>query len=255
MTLSAPPHSQRPLQAGDLGAALDWWRDAGVDHDFSDAARDWLEGAQAAVTAAPQPIAVQDFVPPPPPPAPRIGGASADWPQDLAAFSAWWLNEPSLDGGQTGGRVPPRGPVQADLMVIAEHPEAGDSDSLLAGEQGRMLAAILSALEIPPDAVYVASLLPRHTPMPDWPALQASGLGELALHHAALVAPRRVITFGTNVSSLLGHDPAKSAEPFPQFYRLGPSIPALAAPGLNSLLARPRGKAALWRSLLDWQVA
>lgn len=252
MTLSASSSLPRALKASDVAAALDWWREAGVDQDFSDAARDWLEAKAPAVTEAAAP-APEQFVPPPAPAAPPLGGLRQDWPQDLAAFQAWWLAEPSLDAGQVSGRVAPRGPQNAALMVLVDHPEVTDSQTLLASEQGRLVHAILSALGIAPDQAYVASLLPRHMPMPDWPALTASGLGEIAQHHIALAAPQRVISFGANVSSLLGHDPAKSADPLQQFYHVGPSIPALAAPGLTTLMARPRGKAALWQALLDWQ--
>ncbi len=223
-----------------------------MDQDFSDAASNWLEARPPAVTEAAV-AAPEQFTQPPAPTAPPLGGSREDWPQDLAAFTAWWLSEPSLDAGQVFGRVAPRGPQNALLMVLVDHPEAGDSQVLLSGEQGRLVHAILAAIGIAPDQAYVASVLPRHMPMPDWPALTAAGLGHIALHHIALAAPSRVISFGANVSSLLGHDPAKSADPLRQFYHVGPSIPALAAPGLTTLMARPRGKAALWQALLNWQ--
>jgi uracil-DNA glycosylase len=213
----------------EIAAALQWWRDAGLEHDFADEPSDWLARPAPAVTEAP---------PPPPPvqvkaapkPLIRLGGERESWPQDLAAFPAWWLAEPSLDNGQVAGRIAPRGPAEAALMVLVEHPES------VAGEP-----------------VYVASLLPRHMPMPDWAALAEAGMGDLALHHLALAAPKRLISFGANVSSLLGHDPAKTAETLPQTYQVGAHVPALAAPGLDTLMARPRGKARLWQALLDWQ--
>jgi DNA polymerase len=253
VSMPPPSNSQPAPLARDIAAALDWWRAAGVDHDFADAARDWLEAPAPAVTEAPPPPPVQFTAPPPAPPAPVIATERANWPQSLDNFNAWWLTEPLLDGGQISGRIAPRGPYQAAMMVLVDQPEAGDSQTLLAGEQGRLVAAILSALEIDPDQAYVASLLPRHTPMADWAALGEAGLGELALHHVALAAPKRLISFGPHVSSLLGHDRTKSTEPFQQFYHVGASIPALAAPGLTTLLARPRGKAVLWQALLDWQ--
>ncbi|HQV03637.1 hypothetical protein [Novosphingobium sp.] len=255
VTFSGPSNRTGGPLAGDIVAALAWWREAGVDFDYDEAARDWLAGSAPAATDQPEPAAYTPPPPPPAPPAPRIGGAGQDWPADLAGFTQWWLTEPSLDSGQVFDRVPPRGPQGAELMVLVDHPEAGDSQVLLSAERGRLLDAILGAIGIAPDQAYVASLLPRHMPMPDWPALQAAGLGDLALHHVALAAPRRLISFGQHVSSLLGHDPTKTAEPLRHFYHVGPSIPALAAPGLDTLMARPRGKAALWRALLDWQQA
>ena len=35
-----------------LAAALDWWREAGVDGDFADEPRNWLEKPEAAAAEA-----------------------------------------------------------------------------------------------------------------------------------------------------------------------------------------------------------
>lgn len=241
--------------AEQLMAAIDWWRSAGVEHDFADEAQNWLARPEpeADVAAAPASIAKPTFTAPAPPPVARIGGDAALWPQDLAAFQAWWLAEPALDLGQIAGRVAPRGPIGAELMVMVDNPEAQDSDRLLSGPRGRLLNAIVAALGMAADAVYFASVLPRHMPLPDWDALATRGLGDLARHHVALAAPKRLIGFGSHVSSLLGHDPAKNAQSLPQIWRLDAALPALAAPELESLLARPMGKARLWQALLDWQ--
>jgi uracil-DNA glycosylase len=242
IAVTLPPPSTGPQAAltRDIAAALDWWRAAGVDQDFEADPRDWL-----APLAPDAPV----------PPTPKITIERSGWPQDLASFADWWASEPSLDGGQVSGRVPPHGPPGAAIMVLVDQPEEADAQSLLSAEQGHLVRAILAALQIDPDQTYFASLLPRHTPMADWAALGEAGLGDLALHHIALAAPKRLISFGPHVSSLLGHDRTKSAEPFQQFYHVGASIPALAAPGLSTLLARPRGKAVLWQALLEWQTA
>lgn len=241
--------------AEELIAAIDWWRSAGVDHDFADEAQDWLARPEpeAAPAPTPAPVAQPAFSAPTPPPLTQIGGDAALWPQDLAAFQSWWLAEQSLDDGQIAGRVAPRGPIGAELMIMVDNPEAQDSDQLLSGPRGRLIGAIVSALGITADTVYFASVLPRHMPLPDWASLATRGLGELARHHVGLVGPKRLIGFGSHVSSLLGHDPAKSVQPLPQIWRLGAALPALTAPELESLLARPMGKARLWQALLDWQ--
>lgn len=253
---------QNPSNGADLSAAisaaLDWWQEAGVDLDYDDLARDWLAGATATATAEPVETAPPVLVmapKAPAPPAQRIGGEPTTWPTTFEEFAPWWLSEPLLDNGQVFDRIAPRGAQGAPIMILVDHPEASDSERLLSGEEGRLLDAILRAIGIKPEQAYVASLLPRHMPMPDWDALAAGGLGELALHHVALAAPQRLITFGKHVSSLLGNDPAKSADPARHFYQVGSGIPALAAPALGTLMARPRGKAGLWRALLDWQIA
>lgn len=251
MSLSSPSSTTAPAGGGAIAAALQWWRDAGVDYSFADEAVSWL--AAPEVKSAEVPPA---YVPPKvqaPPPRPLIGAESAGWPQDLMAFQAWWLTEPSLDSGMTEGRVAPRGHAGAALMVLVDQPEAEDSDRLLSGSLGKLLDAIVVAIGVDPAAAYVASVLPRHMPHPDWADLATSGLPELTRHHLALAAPKRLICFGRHVSSLLGHDPAKSAESLTTITHSHGAIPALMAPGLEDLMGRPRVKARLWQALLDWQ--
>ncbi|MFM6950049.1 MAG: hypothetical protein ACKOW1_03385 [Novosphingobium sp.] len=240
--------------AAALSAVLDWWREAGIDHAFSDDPRTWLT-EPAAPEAAPD----RAFTPPPAPPRPapaapkveRFAGLDA-LPGTLAAFQDWWMSEPSLDGGQTGGRVAPRGNEGAALMVLFDHPEAEDRDVLLSGPQGRLLQAMFAAMGIGPEQAYIAACLPRHMPLPDWTALDAAGLGEIVRHHIALARPQRLLVFGRHISPLLGHDPTKSAETLRQFNHESVTIPLLMAPGLANLAGRPRSKAGLWQAWLDW---
>lgn len=241
----------------DIAAALDWWREAGVDHDYQDDPRDWLPPPPAAVAeAAPQ------LAPPPPLARPAygaapqvmatVGGPRDGWPQRLEDFAPWWLAEPSLDHGIVMERIAPRGPHAAPLMVLVDQPEAGDRDLLLSGPLGKLLNGFLRAAGFEPDQVYVATALCRHTPMPDWSALIAAGLDSVTAHHVALAAPQRLIVLGGNLSPLLGHDPTLSAESLRGFNHEGRTIPVLVAPGLDELLLRPRWKAVLWQRWLDW---
>ena len=60
--------------AGQLAAAQDWWREAGVDSDFADAPRNWLEKpAEPARQAEPAAAAVAPAQPQIPP----LGGPAA----------------------------------------------------------------------------------------------------------------------------------------------------------------------------------
>jgi DNA polymerase len=137
-------------------------------------------------------------------------------------------------------------------MVLVPEPEREDTGMLLSGPQGRLLDAILGAMGLARDAVYVATVLPRHTPHADWTAIAARGLGEVARHHIGLAAPQRLIVFGNIIPPLIGHDPAHSPATFAEFYHEGGNIPVLAVRDLAVLLERPRWKAGLWQSWLEW---
>jgi len=180
-----------------------------------------------------------------------MGGDPALWPRDLVGFAQWWLTEASLDHGVREGRVAPRGPAGAALMVLVGHPEPTDGERLLDGPEGRLLDAMLRAMGIAPEAVYVAAALPRHTPAADWADLARRGLGAVVRHHIALAGPQRLLVFGSGALSLLGNDPAQSAQNSSQFYHEGRSIALLGARDLG-LLARSAWKARFWHDWLDW---
>lgn len=244
--------AENPALSQSIAAALEWWRDAGVDLDYQNAPRDWLAAPEAEPTpaasrspiAAPRPVA-------PEPEEPGLAPA-AEWPRDPDAFRAWWLAEPSLDDGRLSGRVAARGPAGARTMVLVPEPEREDTDRLLSGPQGQLLDAILQTMDIPPGEAYIASVLPRHMPMPDWDALRRKGFARLTAHHIALADPERLLVFDGNILSLVGNDPPNTPETLRRFNHEGKSIPLFAARGLAALLERPRWKAGLWQSWLDW---
>jgi DNA polymerase len=235
----------------DIAAALGWWREAGVDATFTDEATSWLrepEQEQAPVAKASAPAGE----PKPAPPPTQIGGPPETWPQGLAAFRQWWLAEPSLDEGGLTPRIAPTGGANPELMVLVAMPEEVDRDALLSGPHGRLLGAFLSAAGLAPSQVYKASAIPRHTAVPDWPALAAEGLGKVLAHHVSLVRPKRVLILGHNILPLCGHDPAQGAAPLIFFNHEHGRVPALAAAGLERLLDKPQLRGRLWRRWLDW---
>lgn len=237
-----------------LSAALDWWRDAGVDGTFVDDPQDWLAQAQSlSETKTPAPmkplrelVAERDS-----PPAPVVSDRSG-WPQTLDAFNAWWLTEEPLAPPGLH-RFSPLGQPQTELMILVPMPSADDGDSLLSGRAGRLLDAILAATGITRAETYLASALPAHVPMPDWAALRATGLGDVLLHHIALAAPKRLLILGaTGVSALLGHDPTNLAHGLRAINQESSQLAAMSAWDLDAMLARPGLKAGFWGRWLDW---
>ncbi len=241
-----------PSLADAVAAAQEWWLAAGVEIACADEVQTWLapesDPTDEAASRAPAPL----FTAPPPPPPPRVGGDIASWPQELAGFAPWWLEEPTLDTGGLGPRVAPRGPANAPLMVLVPMPEIGDSEELLSGGEGRLIANIAAAMGIAGESIYWASALPRHAAAPDWAALAANGLGEMLRHHIALAQPGRVLVFGNSVLSLLQNAPAQDPPTEDKSGILTGRVPMLGGHAPDKLLANARARAMLWRRLLDW---
>lgn len=231
--------------AADYAAALDWWREAGVDLDYSDEPTAWLR--EPEVAAEPEPASPKRTLPRPSAtpaldralarePGAAIGGDPARWPSDLAAFRDFWLTEPCLDPGALADRVAPMGEAGAALMVLVGQPDENDREALLSGDQGAFLNRILRAMRLEESQVYLASALPRCTPLPDWDDLALRGLAALTRHHIALAAPRRLIVFG-RAPEMLARDSG---------------VPTLAAPQLETLTRSAAHKRRFWNAWLEW---
>lgn len=243
-----------PTLAEEFEAALEWWRGAGVDHDFSDDVTDWLAPAEQEPSATgdhPGPKPRKPLAPPPPPPK-KIGGDPAQWPDTLDAFHKWWTQNPAIDDGGTYPTVAPRGTAGARLMVLVAEPEEQDSARLLSGPQGSLLGNILRAFGLAPEDVYFASVLRRHTPIPDWEALRGAGLAELTIHHVGLANPQRILAFGRNIPPLLGNDTAQGAAILHNFNHEGGSIPVMGVGSLAELLRSAPRRQRFWRNWLKW---
>lgn len=244
-------HSPLTL-AEEFAAAQEWWREAGVDLAFEDATAHWLKEREEQVAAEAPPPVVAPKKAPPPPPRPKIGGEAESWPQTLETFAEWWLTTPSLDAGGARPRIAPRGSRQAKVMILVPEPEAGDNETLLSGPVGKLLSSFLSAAGIAAEETYLAAVLPRHTPHPDWAQLAETGLGAITLYHIGLAAPQRVLAFGRDILPLIGHDPAQTTGFLPEINHQQGSVPLLAERSLDFLLARPAARAGFWQRWLDW---
>jgi DNA polymerase len=260
----------QPSLSHEFASALAWWQMAGVDCDFHDDARAWL-GERPSAKA---PMEAQSGLPPreratrsPDAATPQTGQSAApaaiaptlpatprrDWlgespPADLAAFQKWWMEAPDLSPSRGFPRVPPRGGHGAKLMVLVPQPEAGDSERLLSGPQGRLLDAILAAMGLGENAIYIAAALPSHTPMADLPAIAAGGMDAVTAHHIGLVAPARVLAFGTGLAAMLG----APQNPLGEINHTGRKIPASLSETLDALMEMPRLKARFWRRWMEW---
>ncbi|EAQ30341.1 hypothetical protein NAP1_06175 [Erythrobacter sp. NAP1] len=137
-------------------------------------------------------------------------------------------------------------------MVLVLDPEERDSDRLLNGTCGQLLDRILTAMRLPEDAVYLASALPRHTPMADAATIAAAGMDAVTLHHISLVAPKRLIAFGSSIPPLLGHELTKDVSSLREINHEKRSVPLMVSEGLDAMMAMPRLKARFWRRWMEW---
>ncbi|MGB7408629.1 MAG: uracil-DNA glycosylase family protein [Pontixanthobacter sp.] len=256
MNASATPPSAAAL-AEEFNAAVDWWRTAGVDHDYADDVTDWLAPPvtepDRSSDKAPKAAMVRKASPatPPAPQAKKIGGAATEWPGELAAFQKWWLESDWYDVGSYP-LIAPKGGTEPELMILVPEPEETDRDYLLSGPHGELLRNILRAADIGQEGVYFASVLRRHTPMPDWAELAKAGLGELLAHHIKLVKPRRIVTFGRNIPPLLGHDMAQGAAFLYKSAHGNGDINIFGAGSPAELLRTASRRQRFWRNWLDW---
>lgn len=251
-------HSPSLSVAGALADALEWWREAGLEDDFSDTPRRWLD-ADAKIAEPPDPARQRAEQDTPSPPRrrkaakqaaaqlPPFGGDKAQWPSELSAFDAWWMEDASL--GSARHRLAARGPVQAELMILVSQPEMDDRDQLLSGPAGRLVASMLRAMGIAAHNARIAAALPAHEPAPDWAALGKAGAGKLALHHIAIARPQRVLLMGQAALGML--DLANGSQTGTLEFDSA-RVPWLAARDPLTLLASPRARASLWRRWLAW---
>lgn len=254
-----PPQTRDFTALESLEAAFEWWREAGVDADFSDEAGGWL--------AEPEP---ENAVAAPPPPAPppiqrktplqraldpskgAAGGIDrANLPASLEKFREWWMSEPSLASGALDRRVPPRGVAGAKLMLLLPQPFDDDSQGLLTGGAGGFAGAMLAAMGIAEHEAYFASALPASMAMPDWRDLATTGLGEVARTHISLAAPQRVVLFGRAQLALFDIPPEAARDPLS--LECGDrSVALLAAPDLRNLARSAARREHFWNRWLDW---
>lgn len=257
---TAGQHSPAFDTADALEAAFDWWRDAGVDMDFTNTPVSWLAEPEGEETVTAQP---QKRPKPPPKRTPLerafaavsqaapIGGDPAELPRQLDLFREWWMADKSVSTAGPDRRLPPRGVAGAQLFVLIPQPHPDDAEGLLDGGAGRFLSAILRAMQVEPHDAYLASAIPAATGHPDWADLAARGLAGVTRHHCNLVAPGRILVFGRELAPLF--DIAADDRRKPQYLTLGErQLPLLLAPSLEELSRTPQRRRTFWNSWLDW---
>lgn len=230
---------------GAAASALEWWHDAGVDTLADETPRDWY----AAPVAASQPERARAVATPAP-------AATAALPNSIAQFVAWRVGPDRPEASWPGMLIAPTGDPAAPIMVLADMPEREDADSglLLSGAAGRLFDRMLASVGRTRSDIYLASLCTvRPVAGRVAPECEAR-LGEVARHHVALAAPRRLLLLGNAPSrALIGADVARVRSGL-QSIKLESgttraTVEAVASFHPRLLLERPADKARAWKDL------
>ncbi len=221
-----------------VASALEWWSDAGVDTLANDEPRDWLAPPVAKLAA--------------PAGEPVVAEAPAEvLPDTLEAFVEWRLGETAPEAEWLTPRIGPSGDTASALMILTDMPEIEDADRLLTGAPGRLLDRMLAAIGESRESVYVASLANARPLTGRIPGDAEPRLIELARHHIALVAPRRLLLLGQSASRVQGTTSGSGAgNTQDDINHLSAERHVVASYHPRFLLERPAAKAEAWKHLV-----
>jgi DNA polymerase len=218
------------FQGGNAFAtALDWWAEAGVDTLIDEAPRNWLARATPAAVAAPD------------------APVEATLPATLDAFVAWRTTTPDMpERAWASQLIAPTGNVASGLFVLIDQP--GD-DELFDPAEARLFDRMLAAIGRDRESAYFAPLSHARVIVP--PSTEArTRLGELAIHHIALAAPKAVLALGDAASrALTGLGLAEGRGSLRTVNHSAGTFSVVASHHPRFLLDRPAMKAGSWTDL------
>lgn len=213
-------------------SALAWWQDAGVDTLVDEAPRDWL-----AAPAPARPVA--------------IAAVTGALPATLDAYVGWRHGADAPEAAWAGGWIPATGPADATVMVLVDCPDRDDRATLLSGATALLFDRMLAAIGLTRDAVHLAALCAKRPTAGRLPVEAGERLSELALHHIALVAPKRLLVLGNAASrAVLATDVAPARGRLHPLNHKGGTSEVVASFHPRFLLEKPAAKAGAWADLL-----
>lgn len=226
----------------EIASALEWWRDAGVDTLVEDEPHDWLARPAPRVEA----VAAAEAAP---------AVAEVPLPDSLEAFVEHRMSDAAPEAGWLTPRVAPAGPAGAELMILTDMPEPDDAETgtLLSGAPGRLLDRMLAAVGSSRDSAYIASLAFARPLAGRIPGEDADKLIELARHHIALAAPKRLLLLGQAAERVqVTTNGSGSGNGEGDINPSGPELAVVATYHPRFLLERPAAKAEAWKHLMQF---
>ncbi len=217
-------------------SALAWWLEAGVDVAVQEAPRDWLRPAPPHERAVPQPAAVSNVAEPD--------------AETLAALQSWLSSSAQVPlASVSTRRILPHGPENAAIMLLSDGPTLEDAAAgqPIGGDSWALATRMLSAIGIPADQAYSASLSCFHAPGARMNEKDREACAEIARQHIRLAKPRRLLLFGDG--PCLGMLGKRLIEARGHVHKVE-GVRAVATFHPRHLINRPLDKHLAWRDLL-----
>ena len=187
---------------------VDWWNLAGVDIACADAPMDPFapHAEPAGISEKLSHQASVRTITTTAPVTVRGPAPSASLPDSIEALHAKLASDPAMAGaGYSRYRALPCGDPSAKIAIITDLPEIEDIESgvLFAGRAGQLLGAMLKAIGLTMDHVYIAPLAVSRPPSGLLPPEDAAALGDQMRHHLSLLKAERLIMLGNSVAHIL----------------------------------------------------
>lgn len=222
---------EREYSRAELAGLLEWWAESGVDVAIAEQPRDWLSPAITTLATS----------------AANVAEPSHETLNQLRNWLASSVQLPLASG--SAQRILPHGPEDAAVMLLSDSPALEDlaSGQPIGGEAWALAVKMLSAIAIPPDQAYSASLNCIHAPGARMTEADRAACAEIARKHIALARPKRLILFGEGpCRALLGQQlPAARGH----VHKIE-GVRTVATFHPRWLLQRPSDKAKAWADLL-----
>lgn len=229
------------IPAQNVANVMHWWADAGVDTLIDEAPVPWLERGRPAPRLPENTVAQKTAAP------------QERLPDNLDGFVGWLMSATTIpDAGPPARRVPPSGAAGAEIMVIIDMPEAGDAEAgnLIAGEVGALFDKMLGAIKRSRADIWLATLSPGRSPTGRLNPQSEARLAEIARHHIALVAPKRLWVMGETASrAILGMEMRAARDSLHNFNHEGGTVAVVASYHPRFLLQNPARKGQAWADM------
>jgi uracil-DNA glycosylase len=178
----------------EIDSSYAWWRMAGVEEWTGESPAIWFDEPARAKPLRAKAVVAEEAAP-----------APVAIPETLDALTEWLMTSDVFASvGPRTRRLAPAGPV-GGTMIVVDMPELVDVDAgrLFAGPLEEQVDAVLKAVGLSRDEVYLATMLPGRTPDGRFPAALLGTATDALKRHVALVQPSKIWAMGDAAAQAL----------------------------------------------------